>query len=434
VWLVVAGLAPAAFAQVIEGQPRPSGTRSGRTPSDPNRSTQELTLTFNFTGGFDDNQEIGRPASEVDPLRVPRISYANAGAASLVYRNGTANRYFSSTGRAYINRGEAIVGPPAGGDASLEGATSLGRRMGATVGASVSYEPTSLSDGYAGFSHQTEGVTPSDVTPTQAITSQRWLMTQVSGRLYRDWTTRQRMEVQYMTSYAESFNGPHLDRSLKMATLRHRWDARRNAGLSFSYSYGETRQSDILSGRPLQVQSADLTAHFDRRLSPARRIGFRVGAGASQARSQPLQADAARERILPNVFGSAHLDLTRTWLLSADFRRAITVINGVVPEPFVSNDTTVSLVGRAGRRIMLTFTGTRSDGDAALSDNSDFAAFSGTAQAQYVTGRFFALFGAYTYYDHRLRGDASLRIGLPASSTRNSLSVCVTAWLPVICD
>jgi hypothetical protein len=433
VCLVVAGLAPDAFAQVIEGQPRPTGTRFGpRAPVDPNRVTQQLTLNFNFTGGYDENREVRTPGLPVDRVLFQQDGYAQAGAANLTYRRGTQEKYISGNGRAYVNRGIAVVGPPAGGDASLSGTTSLGDRMGASLGVGTAYEPTSLSNAFGALSDQIEGVTVPDVTPTQAMTSERWLSAQANGSVYREWTTRQRTELYYVNAYRESFNGPSLNSLMKLGTVRHSWDPKRSAGFRFNYSFSDHRQSDVEEGRPLRVQTADVTLRLDRRLSPRRRLGFTIGAGASHTKRLLIETGEERGRFLPTMFGSAHLDLLRSWVLSADARRDITVLDGISLQPFVTDAAAVRLEGYAAARILLTFSGAISIGDSALSDTGDFQTITGTAQAQYVFGRTLGLFGAYTYYEHRLQGITHLQVGLPGNYNRNSVRVGMTVWLPVI--
>lgn len=433
VFVLLTGVVSPAAAQVIEGLGRPTNDRPGRRPApNPTGTSQELTLTLNFTGGYDDNLGPETPGFLVDSYTPRQQGYATSGAVLLDYRRGTATRNIEGHGRAFMNRGEMTVGQPAGGSGGVQAMTSLGRRMGATLGVASSYEPTSLFNAFGPLADQVEdGVIP-DVSPTQAITQQRWFSTQINAGFHRNVTSRQRLDVQYETTQRKALNGITVDSRQQSASVRHSWDPRRSLGFHFSYRLNEHRQDRLISDRPLRSQGVDASLQLERRLSATRRVGFTLGGGATQSHTPSTLEIAERDFVEPTAFGSARIDLFRSWALSADVRRDIAVLDGIAAEPFTTNMVSSRLDGRMGSRVQLALSWASSKGDSQSHSAQAFETATGTVQVQYVVASFCAVFGAFTHYEHQLQNISALTTGLPSSYNRNSVRVGMTFWLPML--
>lgn len=434
VLLLLTGFVSSAQAQVIEAQPRPAGRRSGApsTP-DPNRSAQELLLTLSLSGGYDNNLIPTEFVLPVDQYTFLDEGYASAAAGSVVYRVGTSTRNIEGRGQGYVRRGATIVGLPAGGDASITGTTSIGRRMGVNVGGVVSYEPTSLSTTFGALGTPVDEAMP-DVSPIQAITPQRWLSVNGSAGFYRNWTSRQRMHLQYSGGRRRPDTGPRQDTRLQSAALGYVWDPRQNAGFQLSYRFNEHRSDLLNADQPVRTQAVDVGIRLDRRLSPTRRMGFTFGGGAARtwSQAQALEGIPRREFTLPTAFGSARVNIIRQWNLSFDLRRDVSVLDGIAPEPFATIATGVRLEGEVGSRLQLAISWASTKGDTQSGSASAFNTATGTAQIQYAFSRFGGLFVGYTYYEHQQEGSLPTLTALPRSYNRNSVRLGLTLWLPVV--
>ena len=248
----------------------------------------------------------------------------------------------------------------------------------------------------------------------------------------RNWTARQRTEVQYGSNRRQPTNGPRVDSRLQFASVQHLWDPRENAGFQFAYRLSEHRQDRVISDQPLTSQSIEASVRLQRRLSAMRGVSLTLGGGATQSRTPPTDLRAATDYVVPIVYGSARLNFTRTWSLSVDARRDISVLDGITPEPFATDAVSVRLTGEPLSRIQLAASWASSRGSSGFDDRSSFDTQTGTVQLQYPVSRSVGVFAAYTNYQHVLRNISPLQSGLPANYNRNSVRVGLTLWLTVL--
>src|SRR5262245_21525289 len=104
---VLLGLAlpVAATAQLLERPRRPfTGLFGGGPPPDPTRPRQELTLTVNLLGGYDDNLSLtGTDTNRPPDPNQDKAGYTRSGDVLLRYWRGTTQRSFEIEGRGYVN-------------------------------------------------------------------------------------------------------------------------------------------------------------------------------------------------------------------------------------------------------------------------------------------------------------------------------------------
>ena len=426
---VLAGLVCPAAAQAPMPPMRPNtgGLFGARPPMDPNRSTQELGLTLNLNGGYDDNLQVGElPAGT---LGTQGDGYLGTGVAELLYRYGRVNKYASATGRVYRNSASYGTNQWLGGG-FFEGATPLGRRSNLIVNVGTEYQPSFL---FSGQLTQGPGGDVPGGDPTQGVNDQRWLMTQGTASLERNWTTRQRTSVGYLAWLRRPLTGPGLDSTNQGVSVRHNWDFARDRGFEAAYRFSDFQQSDQAGAQaPLRSHAAEGTLRLQRRLSPTRTLAFSFGGGVNRSEAQTTAAMQVEDITLPTVFAGARLDLGRSWAVAVDVRRDVTVLAGLTLTPFATNNFSLHVDGSVAPRVHLSMNGTYSDGASGTGGLGAYESSWGTATAQFSVSRWCALMTSYTYYSHRVRDLSVVQSGFPIRSDRNSVRAGITFWLPML--
>src|SRR5262245_62053759 len=127
-------------AQVAEPPPRPARARfGGGAPPDPNRTRQELTVSGNLLGGYDDNLT----APGVGEVFTPQPSgYVGFGDAMLRYFSGNQTRSLEASGRGYVVTYRNIgVGPSFGADQALSFRSSFNEHTTVSLRENLRYAP-----------------------------------------------------------------------------------------------------------------------------------------------------------------------------------------------------------------------------------------------------------------------------------------------------
>jgi hypothetical protein len=428
--LVVAAVGEAA-AQGIERPPRAtSGIFAQRRNLTPNAPVQELSMLVDLFGGYDDN--IAEGSSSGGSTVPQRSTYVGRAEVEMRFRKARRSRSLEALGRGFVNHTSINNNQFLGGEATVQGATGLGRRSGLSTSLTASNEPTSLFDAFGQLAGQTESQSVSDSAPTLGITNQRWLMGRATAGVYRNLSSRQRLELQYIANQRRPLSGQGLESQSQAGVVRYDWRFSRDFTWQTTYHYDENRQSDQVGDtRPLRSHTGDVGLRYGRTLSANRRIAAGAGGGVSYVRAFNTQTDQRREFVVPTAYGLARLDLGRTWGIQADGRRDVTILQGVSPEPFATNAATVRLDGLLGERFQFGTSGAFTRGGAIVSDTGTFNATGATAQLQFILARYASVFTTYRHFRYRLIDVAAAPPGFPSRFNRNSLQLGVTLWLPL---
>jgi hypothetical protein len=422
----------AADAQVIQPPPRSTGGLfGGRPQADPNRTTQQLSLFLNGLGGYDDNVSPEGGSVVPDPTAPQVSSYSSSGSVSARYWRGRTTRFFEATGGAFLESFQEIdVNSQIGGDLTARGMARIRDRFEVLGSARARYFPTfSL---VPGAPVGPEGPsTPTD--PTVGVSEMASVNSDIVSAGSYDWNLRQRTSGIYTYAsrvYVEGAGG--LDVRSNELEFSHLWGLTRSVGIEPSYRYLSQRTTEALGSlRPLDAHTVSLGLELQRRISPTRRFMVSGGGGVMRVDTvnslnrQPFRYNA------PTAYGSARLDLGRTWAVSADVRHDVSMLEGLSPQPFLTTTATVWAGGSLGRRVTLTATGNLSDGSPQEGDRGSFRSGSAIAQLQYAFSRCCSVIGNYSYYDHILREVAAVPIGFPRNFERNALRFGLTVWLPL---
>ena len=144
-----------------------------------------------------------------------------------------------------------------------------------------------------------------------------------------------------------------------------------------------------------------------------------------------IEEDGRLDYLAPSVFGRARLDLGRTWSVSADAHRDVTVLEGVTQQSFLTDIGSLWLGGSVGESWVVVLSGSFSRGAGHESELGSFEAITGRAQLQYAFASCCTVLAAYSYYSHLLRDLSDLAPGFPSRAERNSVRVGMTFWLPI---
>lgn len=421
-----------AHAQSIDPATRPIGGVFGSSRRSSNDSSAAAALTLDLGGGYDQNSDpIEGPSQPIQVFTPQQSGYIGNAMASLQFRRGTTTRFIESSGRAYISHASAGASRVMSGTANLRGATRLSPRGGMAFAATASYDPTFLFNAFGAIDDSVEGgVVPGSV-PTRGVTEQRWIGAQGSATLYQDWTPRQQTTVQYAGQYREPMSGPGLSSRTNTGTLRHKWNVREHTALQFSYNYNaNTQQGELGQEQVFRPQTGEVALTLTRPLAPERSLAMTIGGGVSHAFTE--RPGRRVDFVVPVISGSARLDLTPDWSVEVDSRRDVSILDGLSPEPFLTNTASVrSLILFSDRVFQLSLSGAVSRGAAQLSETGSFRNVVGTVQIQYAVAPCCAIFTNYGYYHYRIVDVSAVQPGFPDRYELQSVRVGLRFWLPV---
>ena len=431
---VVAALLVSGVPASAQDPGRPPGSARGLfgagAQADPGRTTQRLDSTFDLGGGYDSNFFMDAP---VDASETQQSGFATTVTGLMRYWRGKTTRSFQAFGRGYVNYQSVSASQFAGGEANLQGTTALGRRSGIVAVIGATYDPAVLSNGFASpidTSVPTELPT-ADVLPPVGVAGQRFVAGYGSASFHRMWTPRQRFEAQYSQRRSRPTVGPGLDSDSKLAMMSHSWSFRPTSLLRWTYRYDNNRQDGPdLQFAPVDSHTAEMSAELERRLSPTRSLRFVARGAVTYVAVEPIIAGRDTGTALPVGGASLRADVSRNWQLLGSVQRSASVLAGITPEPFASNDAELSLNGRVGGRVSLGVGGTLSRGSSIRSESGSFEAVTGFSNLQYRFASCCSVFSSYVYYKHTLEQVAVVS-GFPTVFENHAARVGVTVWLPL---
>lgn len=431
-FVLLVGYGAAAVGQTIERPPRSvGGLFGGRRPPQAG-TTQELTLTFDVLGGFDDNLSPEGRSLATDPLAPRESGYTGVAAGELRYWRGSATRYIDASGRAHVTTySELFDEPLVGGEATVEAVSQGHGRWGFNGTAGLDYRPTFMLGTFGGIGEVVADLAPAS-DPTNGVSELRSLRTTATGTVDRQWSRRQRTTFGYDFSRQQFLDRDGLDSRLHGGRLSHSWEIVRNTSVRTSYAYSDQQMEEHTGGvRPLRAHSAELGLEYRRRISPTRTMVLSAAGGATRIRTEAALDETPFGYTAPSASLSARLDLVRTWSVSGDLRRNVTVLEGLSQQSFVTYAGALRVGGQFGERLGLAISAGLSKAEAPEGQSGSFENLNGMLQFDYTMTRWISLVASYAYYDHLLRGITGIPEGFPRRFERNSVRLGVSIGLPL---
>lgn len=431
---------PAVSAQAIQRSSRPfRGLFGGGPPPDPNRTRQELTLSGSLLGGYDDMLTPGQSGTgPIDPAQAIDSGYTGTADATLNYFVGRASRSFNATARAFTTAYSfSDVEQQIGGGVDLAAVTPVGRRNRLSVAQSFSYAPNLVLGTFSSLEPAVDGATLPDSGERGGLAEQRSISRSTNVNFQRNWTTRQNSTIGYSYSRRIYLDDYGNDDSSQGANVQHDWAFSRSASLHGSYRVSNSRYFFQAIGAdgasaPLSNHGIEGGGSYRRRLSPTRQVLVSGGAGSTYVQSINEADGARRDYWMPSGNGAVRVDLGRSWSVALDYRRAVTVLQGISLESFASDAASFSAGGLLANRVEGALTLGYSNGrSGAAESQARFVNYGASAQFRYALARWGAASVVYDYSYYKLRDIANLPTGLLPEYDRNGVRVGLSIFLPL---
>lgn len=392
-------------------------------PQDSDQPSKLATLRIDLSGGADRNPE----RSDVGDL--PRDDAAGTLAGSTRYWSGRTDEFLEVSAAAWGTYQRLAEDTLMGAEFNAQLAREIGQRMGFSVATTGAYRP-SLVFGGGGLMPEA-APTVSEVTHPQGVLTQQWLMAEATTGFFRDWTSRQRMNVELTAAHQRPSEGIGLRSRSEALQARHEWAFRERAVLLFSYRFSDNQQSGVLATRPIRMHAASTGIRVEHRYSPSRSLMMTLAGGPTRVTLPAQDGAAAFYHTALSGWGLLQWTMSRNWSLSGEGTRYVSALDGLTPEPFTTDTGTVTLGGTVGERYTVALVGVASQGSSITASTASFEARSATAQFQYAIARRWVLFGSYSYYSHRLSDLVALPETFPQRFNRHSLRIGLSLGVPL---
>jgi hypothetical protein len=421
-------LALIGWASPVNGQILERPERASRPPA---RTSQELRLALNSLGGYD-NPAL-RESGGLDVLTLQEPGYTGFADAALRYARTREGRSFELGGRAYLNSfGNVGLKPSYGGDLHSRVKLALGRRHELNLSAAGSSDPLHTLGAFGSLRGDVgPGVTP-DANSANGSSTRRSQGYDASATLVSHWSPRNTLSSTYRRN-ARDFRDDIGDSGGHSWGLDFTRSIGRRSGLRAAYrgSASETRDLDGLFV-PMNDHAAELGYQQERQVSRTRRWSFSFGAGATHVETLRHLTHEPWVYVVPSGYGSTRIDIGRSWNVSADYRRSVTVLEGLTAASFVTDAALLRTGGFVGPRAELVFSTGYANGATAAADSFDtFDSYTASAQLRLIITGSLSAVVSQSYYTYALNGALNLPVGFPRQLDRNSVRVGLTFDLPL---
>jgi len=394
---------------------------------------QELTLTANVLGGYEDNYGAGRGA---------RLVPAAIASGSTGYLDGTLG-YFRGDTRRSIRIGstgnlQAYPGylerPAAGGAATVDAMTMVGRNLTFRASERVRYE--SLFNVFSpGASRGSSPPGIGETVPATGLFERHSLSSYSSVSIDRLWSQRDSSSfsysygVQHFTDDEQGNNSAHdVHTEYRRKRLAHGIGAR----AAYRYVSGEYTEYDG-AVRPTREHRIEGGPEMEKALSRRRHLTLSLGAGASYIESAGSTGRGPYHSWVPIGSGSATLALSPVWSVEGGYRRGFSLLQGVTDEVYTTDTTFLStsrlVTARTNLRVGAMYSNWRTSLAPGVDDT--FTVYGASLQVSVALSATVAAAADYLYYRHRYSNQGELPAGFPAEYDRHAVRVGLTLQVPL---
>lgn len=424
-----------ASAQVINRPQRAfRGLFGGGPPTDPNRSRQELTFTFNALGGYDDNAAAGEGPGAPTTETPDGGGYTGTFDAAIEYFRGHARRSFNLRAGAGLSTYRNVpLDPSQSFTFNASGQSAIGRRTTVNISENLSY-----SSQYRLDEPLTGGLPIEDQPTTESslygLGPRSSLTSTTTGGIEQRLTRADRITGSYgftTTDFTEGDTGGY--RSHRVSA-RYGHQLGRWSHTNLMYEYGTTRfgfgPGD--EGRPMEENRISGGYSWERRLSPRRTWSVSIDGGAFNLESVTGTELVPYSIWAPFAQFSTRLDLARSWNLAGSYRRGADTLEGLTTEAYINDAGTVTLSGLLSRRWELAFIGGVASGTSAAEGglNSRYLTTTASTQLRFAMSRMLSFVVSHHYYHYDFK-DTVLPEGVAPQFDRNAVRVGLSFWFPL---
>jgi hypothetical protein len=429
------------------------GSEPPRASRDPGPIRQELTFTANLLGGYDDNLTAGLgTGAGVAPTAMASGSTASLD-ATLNYFKGNQRRSFrmDTTGNV-LAYPDYFDQPVAGGTASIDAQTAMGRANTISVYERAGYEPlvNVLSPGGNGVVLPPELGAPA---PTTGLYDRQSFSSNSRIALDTQWGRRDTTTVGYGYSLRNFLDDPSEENATQYgdnrshsatATYRRTLSASVKARGDYRYQNLETEttagtdSTDVLTIRPTRthrIEGGTDVAHALTRRGRALSWTLTAGAGRIETLSSTSSTGQLPQTAwLPMGRATVTLAFSSRWSLDGAYSRDFSLLQGVTNEVYATDSVSVTTGGSLARRTNLRVGGTYGNWKTPIASGVDdtFNIYGGMVLLRQFLTDTVALTASYNYYHHAYSNPAALPEGFPSNYDRNAFRVGVTVAVPLV--
>jgi hypothetical protein len=425
----------AAVAQMLEPPQRPfRGLFGGGRPADPERTSQELSLRTTVSTGFED--ALAQDGTPVGTPGAPSAdSFVGHGDALLRYWAGNSRRNVEILGRGFVTAFPNLDVDPVVGGEGVAMATSSAFRERLTFGGrySASYQPLLSLGGFGALSGDIGSVDLPDHDEAFGLREQGSWNYEGSGDVSYRITSRQTVSTSMTLNQRRYTSGDGFDTRTTVGGAAYTWSLGRAFAVNAAYRDFETAFTQQVIARDQRDQSMTLGLTYTKRISRTRSLQIEGGGGPSYVTATQQGVDEPFKYWAPAARAAASIDLWRSWGLSADYRRALTVLESVSLDSYYSHAGTIRFGGYVSSRFDVNLTAGLARGRASGAiegETGRYENYTAVLQARYALTRALATVVTYNYYQYHLRG-VTVDPLIPMSAERNMIRVGLSWWLPL---
>jgi hypothetical protein len=428
--LLAAGSAARVQAQVIDRPPRAfRGLFNDVLPIDPARTHQAITLRASMLGGYDQN--VSPPGA--DPTQIGLMSEGASTSfadAMLRFWRGGPTRSLGVDARGYATiYGGGLVDPSFGSDLRLSGTTALGRQDQLSAAQDLKLEPFLMLGGFGALRSSLGADALPASSPVQGLSSTRSVAGDSSVMLNHRWSVRTSSSVDYEFNRRHYLDSGGFDSHSHAIRTTSSHLLSRRLSVRGSYRFSTAEYADPLGTRPLDDHNVEAGFSYDRPLSSTRRWSLGGSAGATRVSTIDALTRGQIHYWAPAASGTVHLDVGRSWIMSADYRRGATVLETASRESFFTDAFSVRAGGLAGERTDLTLMGAYTNGRQSAGQGH-YGSYLATGQVRIALARCCAVVANYSRFFYRLER-LELTEDFPDHFSRNAIRAGFDLSLPL---
>ena len=398
---------------------------------------QELTLTANVMGGYDDNLTAGLgTGAGTAPTAMASGTTANMD-ATLGYFRGNSLRSIRLDTTGTLTAYPGYLDRPAGGGIANIGArTNAGRDTTLAISERVGYEPffNAFSQG-AGGAPLPPGTGPGGTVPAAGLFERRSWNSNTSVSLDRRWGRSAGTSLGYayrLQEFTEDDPGDNTSHNVT-AGYRHRLGTGVRARADYRYQALDYTDS-ASTNRPTRNHRIEAGPEMEKQLSRRRSLSLALAAGAGYIETAASATRQAYDAWVPMGSARLRLTLSPTGYVESEYRRDFSLFQGVTDEVYTTDSAYVRTGGRLTSRLQLMLGATYSNWKTPVASGvyDRLNIYGATTQMQILLSENLAATVGYYYYHHRYSNPGALPEGFPARYDRNAVRIGFTVWVPLV--
>ena len=388
-----------------------------------------MSLTVNSLWGYNDNGDAQQNGA-LETFAPHEPGYTGFLSAAPRYRVGKQRHSFELGGRAYLNSLSNLgLVPSYGSEVYARLNTTLGQRHQMRVSQTASSMPFYVLGGFGPLQAEIAGGLPNS-NPSNGYAFRRSWTNNSAVSLTSRWTPRNILAFSYSHDLHDFRDGIGDTRS-HQGFVDYTVGLGRRSSLRTMYRHGSMTQSQLGITRPITEDAAEFGYQYDRTYRQGRRWLLGFGAGATYVKTLGAQTSQPLAYTVPSGYGRTQFDIGGTWSIRADFRRAVSVLDGVSAQPFVTDAATTGIGGFMGSRTEMVLSGAYSRGGPPTGLEGEHKSYGATIQMRFMLTRLLSTVVSHTYYAYRLRGVTGLPAGFPDRMNRQAVRIGMTLQLPL---